>query len=458
MDASVTPDDRFSPGAPRVDGSLPRWQRWLLPAIVGAEDAARDAHGGTTLPRSVRDWLVDFTLFGFALMVGVGSLVADHHNHVSSTLFAIDVVLTVPACLLLWVRRRYPVAVGWLAVGALVCSGGACGAGLVALFTVAVHCAPRRAFQLAALSGVAGGVDAALYTNGDYNFGKFAFWLVLTIAVVGFGLYVRVRRELLLSLRERARRAEDEQQLRVHDAQLAERARIAREMHDVLAHRISLLSVHAGALEFNPGASPQEIARAASVIRVSARAAQEDLREVIGVLRADVESEDPQPPQPTIADLKRLLDESHGAGMNVSLLNRLEGVPLSPVLGRTVYRLVQEALTNVRKHAPGQVATITIGGDRKAGIQIEIANRPRVGEATAGGVAAGAGNLPNAQEGGHVGSGMGLVGLAERVSLIGGQLAAEPLPGGGFRLAATLPWSDPEPLETEPDRAHETTA
>ena len=227
----------------------------------------------------------------------------------------------------------------------------------------------------------------------------------------------------------------------------------------MLAHRISLLAVHAGALEFNPDASPQEIARAASVIRVSARAAQEDLREVIGVLRADVEPEDPQPPQPTIADLKRLVDESHGAGMEVSLLNHLEGVELSPVLGRTVYRLVQEALTNARKHAPGQVVTITIGGDRKAGVQVEVANRPRVGEASAGG-AAGVGTQPHDQEGDHVGSGTGLVGLAERVSLVGGQLAAEPLPGGGFRLVATLPWSDPEPLETETeaDRAQETSA
>ncbi len=101
----------------------------------------------------------------------------------------------------------------------------------------------------------------------------------MTVAVVLFGLYVRARRELVLSLQERARRAEDEQQLRVREAQLAERARIAREMHDVLAHRISLLSVHAGALEFNPDASPEEIARAAAVIRISAREAQEELRE-----------------------------------------------------------------------------------------------------------------------------------------------------------------------------------
>jgi signal transduction histidine kinase len=215
-------------------------------------------------------------------------------------------------------------------------------------------------------------------------------------------------------------------------------------MHDVLAHRISLLSVHAGALEFNPDASPEQIARAAGVIRVSARAAQEELREVIGVLRADAaEVDDVQPPQPTIADLPRLIEESRSAGMDVSMSNTLEQQALPPILGRTAYRLIQEGLTNARKHAHSQVVTIAIEGDRTAEVvRVEVVNRPRVGqsdssEAHAQGVEAARGSD-------HVGSGMGLVGIAERVTLVGGRLISELLPEGGFKLIATLPWSDPE--------------
>jgi signal transduction histidine kinase len=415
-----------------TDPGISRWQRWLLPAVIGTEGAQRDAHGGTNVPRSVRDWVVDLVVFGFAVIVCFGELWTNHRN-VGTTTFVIDSVLGLPCCGLVWVRRRHPLAVGWIAVGCSMLSEAAGGAAIVALFTVAVHCQPRRTFQLASLAGLAGVTCGFLYAHPSrFNFGTLFSWVVVTIAVVGFGSFVRARRELLLSLRDRAHRAEDEQHLRVREAQLAERARIAREMHDVLAHRISLLSVHAGALEFNPHASPEEIARAAGVIRVSARAAQEELREVIGVLRAGAELEDVQPPQPTIVDLATLVEESRTAGMDVSFKDALEGRPLSPILGRSIYRVVQEALTNARKHAPGQVVTITLDGDRADGVSVEVVNRPWVGKA----------EPSDRDDGGHVASGMGLVGLTERVTLIGGQLLAEPLAGGGFRLLATLPWSE----------------
>ena len=421
-------------------GALPRWQRWVLPAVIGTEGAQRDANGGTDVPRSPRDWVVDLLFFGFALISAAGSLFGNRHE-VSTTMFVIDGVLGVPSCLLVWQRRRHPLAVGWIAVGLSTVSQAAGGAAIVAMFTVAVHCAPRRTMQVGALSVVAAATSAAIYTTSYYAYGTLAFWVVATIAVVGFGMYVRARRELLLSLQERARRAEDEQHLRVREAQLAERARIAREMHDVLAHRISLLSVHAGALEFNPGASAEEIARAAAVIRVSARAAQEELREVIGVLRAGSEElEDLQPPQPTIGDLPRLVEESRAAGMDVSFKDALQAGALSPILGRTVYRVVQEALTNVRKHAPGQVVTITLDGDRGGEVRVEVVNRPWVGQAPSS--APGAAGTESADD--HVGAGMGLVGLNERVTLVGGRLVSEPLAGGGFRLEAALPWHDAE--------------
>ncbi|MDE3130196.1 MAG: sensor histidine kinase [Acidobacteriota bacterium] len=418
-------------------GALPRWQRWLLPAVIGTPGATRDADGGTRLPRSVRDWVVDIVFFAFALVVCFAELWANHRQ-VGTTVFVLDAVCGVPACLLIWVRRRHPLAVGFLAVALSTVSEAAGGAAIVGLFTVAVHGQPRRTVQVALLSAFTGVTCAAIYTRGGFSFGTLFFWLVATVAVVAFGSAVRARRELLLSLQERARRAEDEQHLRVREAQLAERARIAREMHDVLAHRISLLSVHAGALEFNPSAAPEEIARAAGVIRVSARAAQEELREVIGVLRAGLELEDVQPPQPTIADLATLVEESRAAGMDVSFKDGLRELSLSPILGRTVYRVVQEALTNARKHAAGQVVTITLDGDRAAGVRAEVVNRPWVGQA---GAVAGA---VQEDDGAHVGSGTGLVGLNERVTLVGGRLVSERLAGGGFKLMVTLPWTDAE--------------
>ena len=148
------------------------------------------------------------------------------------------------------------------------------------------------------------------------------------------------------------RHAEAEQELRVEQVRYAERTRIAREMHDVLAHRISLLSLHAGALEFRPDAPPEEVARAAAVIRASAHQALEDLRAVIGVLRDGADGEAPQPPQPTLAALPGLLEESRAAGMLLHADVRLGDLAAVPdAIGRHALRIVQEALTNARKHA-----------------------------------------------------------------------------------------------------------
>lgn len=161
----------------------------------------------------------------------------------------------------------------------------------------------------------------------------------------------------MLSLRDRAARAETEALLRVEQAQHQAREAIAREIHDVLGHRLSLLSVHAGALEYHPGASAEDVARAAKVIRESAHQALQDLREVVGVLRAPVG----ELPQPTLADLQQLVAESGQAGMRVDLREEVHGAVPGRV-GRTAYRTVQEALTNARKHAPGAEVRVSLTG------------------------------------------------------------------------------------------------
>jgi signal transduction histidine kinase len=217
---------------------------------------------------------------------------------------------------------------------------------------------------------------------------------------------------------------------RVEQARRAERTLIAREMHDVLAHRLSLLSVHAGALEFRPDAPAEEIERAAGVIRDSAHAALQELREVIGLLRElDPESDEgPEPPQPTLGDVPALVDESREAGMEVRLNVQVdEPQAVGAAAGRTVFRVVQEGLTNARKHAPGSLVDVEIARDSSGQLTAAVVTRPRVGTI----VGQAAAPLP--------GTGSGLVGLAERVTLTGGRLAHGHTVGGGYALRATLP-------------------
>jgi hypothetical protein len=195
------------------------------------------------------------------------------------------------------------------------------GAALVALFTVAVRRPPRVTAVLFVLGVVATAVFAWVRPEAGKTVVALGFGFAVQCAVVGWGTVVRHRRELVLSLRERAARAEAEAALRAERAQLQAREAIAREMHDVLGHRLSLLSVHAGALEYRQDAPAEDVARSAAVIRESAHQALQDLRGVIGVLRAPVR----ELPQPTFADLAAMVAESARAGMPVVLRDGVDG-------------------------------------------------------------------------------------------------------------------------------------
>jgi signal transduction histidine kinase len=244
--------------------------------------------------------------------------------------------------------------------------------------------------------------------------------------IVAWGMFRRTR---LQTQRERTRRTEAVEQLRVEQIRYAERTRIAREMHDVLAHRISLLSLHAGVLEFRPDAPPEEVARAAGVIRASAHQALEELRAVIGVLRdgPDGQGPQPQPPQPTLASLPGLLEESRAAGMRIQAEVSLPDLAAVPdAIGRHALRIAQEALTNARKHATQAPVELRIDGAPGDGLTIEVRN-PVPALATA------ESKIP--------GTGAGLLGLAERATLSGGRLEHGLDDQGNFRLHAWLPWS-----------------
>ncbi|WP_320671416.1 sensor histidine kinase [Patulibacter defluvii] len=394
---------------------------------------------GTPIKRRTRDWIIDSLCFLLAILFGVLTYADAFPDGVATdALAAVDLVVGVAACLSVWLRRRWPVQ---LAVVLGIVSSFvslSTGAAAVAVFTVVLHRTPRVAMPVVALNLASACVYMVVHPDDDMALvWQFALTGVIVAAIVGWAMAVRARRQLILSLRDRALRAESEQQLQVTQARDHERARIAREMHDVLAHRISLLSMHAGALEFRPDATPEEVARAAGVIRSSAHQALEDLREVIGVLRGSDEAGAREAtsttrPQPTLDDVPALLAESRAAGMRIRERIEVADGPPPASVGRNAYRVVQEGLTNARKHAAGAVVEVTVSGSPAAGLTIEIRNPTPVGVLAPTGGAGAAGGLP--------GSGTGIIGLAERATLAGGRLDHGPTADGGFRLRAWFPW------------------
>ncbi|WP_052385032.1 sensor histidine kinase [Streptomyces sp. NRRL F-2890] len=369
--------------------------------------------------RSRRDWIVDITAIAVAACFSVltsGVLFGEvRHPH---WLLVLDQIAAAGACAALWLRRRHPFALALVLVVLSAFSHFMGGPLWVALFTAAVHCRPRAVALLVGIQLLLRPIGLALRPESQVpDELAVAASLVAMTAVISWGMTVRYRRRLIATLYEQAQRATRES--------------IAREMHDVLAHRLSLLSVHAGALEYAAGASPQDVRRAAGVIRSSAHQALEELRDVIGVLRAAPGEEpgtDGTRPQPTHRELPRLAQESRLAGARVTLDQRLappDADALPENTGRTVYRIVQEGLTNARKHAPGAETTVTVDGARGTGVTVEIRNP------------LGAPQRPGARL--IPGSGRGLTGLRERVALAGGRIEAG-RDRGHFRLHAWLPW------------------
>jgi signal transduction histidine kinase len=406
----------FPVAPPRLE-EMNAYRAGLSRLVVADEDEAPPA------PRARRDWIIDSSLFLLALGFGSGSLVSSAQHGLGGSLLPVDAIAGAGLCLALWWRRRWSFALGLVSLPILAVSAFAGPAGAIILFTVAAHRRWQLAGVVAVLQLALLPLERALHPQGDSLTAYYLGGVLGTAAIVAWGMFLRGRRQ---AQRERLRRTEVEEQLRVEQIRHAERTRIAREMHDVLAHRISLLSLHAGALEFRPDAPPEEIARASAVIRASARQALEDLRVVIGLLRDGDDGGSPQPPQPTLAALPGLLEESRAAGMQLHSDVRLPDLTAVPDgIGRHALRIVQEALTNARKHAPSAPVELRVEGARGEGLTIEVRNPVRV-------LTAAAVTIP--------GSGTGLVGLAERTMLSGGRLEHGLDDHGDFQLRAWLPW------------------
>jgi signal transduction histidine kinase len=377
--------------------------------------------------RTRRDWAVD--LVGFLVAVGFGVLILISAQHdprpLSTSELVIDISCGALACLSLWWRRRWPLAVALISVLLGTFSTSATIAGLLALSSLAVHRSARPVILAAAL-WIPSSLIYAIYSGRSDILSVLLLVTALVLAATAWGMYVRARRQLLLSLRERALRAEAEQRSHAGRVQLAERTRIAREMHDVLAHRISMIAIHAGGLEVRPDLPPEKIRETAELLRTTARQALEELRDVIGVLREDQGKDaTPAAPQPTLADIPRLVEETRRTEAKIEFVMLVDHPDAAPsALGRDAYRIVQEALTNIGKHARGTAGRVQVSGAEGSGLHINIRNRlPIHADPTP---------LP--------GSGAGLLGLQERVTLAGGTLVHGPDGSGDFVVDAELQW------------------
>jgi signal transduction histidine kinase len=300
----------------------------------------------------------------------------------------------------------------------------AAGAAIIGVYTVAAYRGRRIPVAMVLLYAATGAISLILFP--DQNIGVVGNMIVavaMTAAAFGWGLAARSRRQLLVATADRAERAEADRHARVAEARRAERTRIAAEMHDMLAHRLSMLSLHAGAIELRPNASPEDLAASAGIVRASAHQALDELRKVIGVLRDG--TQDDLAPQPAAADLDALLEECRAAGMRIDLAAALpDSAAIPPELGRHAYRVVQEGLTNASKHAPGQPVQLALTGQAGGDLCIEITNAtstatPRV-------------PVP--------GAGVGLIGLRERIEMLGGSLDDGADSTGRHRLRASIPW------------------
>jgi signal transduction histidine kinase len=385
--------------------------------------------------RTRSDWTVDALQFAGALGFWIPSLVGDRADSVGAWFWPIDLVLGLLACLVLWWSRRYPTFVGALLIvpGTLSYTAGA--AVIIGVYRMASLGTPRKTLLLTALHlALAIPYHFVAPIAGVPWVAYLIMVSLLYILATTIGLLVRARRQVVQGLREQARLDRERYDAELTSIRRDEREGIAREMHDVLAHRISLLSVHAGALEFRSQASetngdramtPTEIAEAARIIRENAHLAVEDLREVLSVLRDD-ESTGPAlgsgRAQPDLDDVPHLVEEATRAGQRVELsFDRAAIGELRASVQRTVYRVVQEGLTNARKHAPQTRVFVNVGGNHE-GVHVQVSNPVAVGVT--------ASEIPGALA--------GVAGLAERVSIDGGTLR-HGVSEGVFSLECDIP-------------------
>lgn len=335
----------------------------------------------------------------------------------------LDVILGIASFIAYRYHRQRMVGVALLTIALGGFSAIAAGPAVLAFIAMSTRRRWREIVGLGLLN-VAAGLLYTYLTPGPAEWYLDAIFAVLATGIsAAIGLYIGARRELVATLRDRADRAEREQAMRVAQAQANERSRIAREMHDVLAHRISLVAMHAGALAFRTDLSAAETTRTADIIRQNAHQALADLRQILGVLREADGSKGAERPQPTLRDLEALIEDERRAGARIRLSSSVAFDQVPESIGRNAFRMVQESLTNARKHAPDTTVDVLVEGESGGTLRLEVRNPVRLG-------------MPEDEV---PGAGLGLIGLAERATLNGGGLK-HATRRGQFVLHAWLPW------------------
>jgi signal transduction histidine kinase len=335
---------------------------------------------------------------------------------------AVLLVFALASAALYW-RRRAPLVVLGVAVVAWAVTVGSGYADLGGVAIIALYSAGRYATEDRwGQVGVAAAI-AVVSLDGLTNpapWGEAVLGAVVMFVAWYVGRRVRLRKQ-------RAAQVLREQAAEARRIVTEERTRIARELHDVVAHRVSLMTVQAGAAKAVAAEDPVAALRAMGAVEQAGRQALDELRHLLGVLRPETDL-DGLGPQPGLADLPRLVEQIRGAGVGVSLATEGVSAELPARVDLFAYRIVQEALTNVLKHAgPGAHTEVRLGSDR-SGIVVEVLDDGHDAAVMPG---------PGVAEGGA--RGHGIVGMRERARLLGGTLDAGPRPGGGFRVVAHLP-------------------
>ncbi|MDV5146550.1 sensor histidine kinase [Streptomyces sp. SBC-4] len=350
-------------------------------------------------------------------------------------------VVAVLFSLVVALRRRAPekmlllaVALGLVQLGFGLMPFMADFAMLVIVFTVAAHDGPRWASRLALVGGLSASTLSQVrwpMEDIDSVAAQIFFTVIMTVPfalawVLGDSL--RTRRAYFAQLEERASRLEQEREAQAKVAVAAERARIARELHDVVAHNVSVMVVQADGAAYVMDSSPETAKQALETISTTGRQALAEMRRLLGILRTGEHQEAGEyVPQPDVGQIEDLVEQVRSAGLTVDFAIEGSPRPLPSGVELTAYRIVQEALTNTRKHGGPDVGASVrlVYFDDGLGLLVEDDGRGAPQEMY--------------EDGGADGRGHGLIGMRERVGMVGGTLDAGPRPGGGFRISALLP-------------------
>ena len=397
-------------------------------ALITVSTVATDHSAATPTRGGRREWLVSAVIATCAVLVTL-ALVLGPYSHARGR----GLVLAFVACSPVMLLRRWPLVVLAAAVmpNALAMAEGipalsfgvmlGLGSYLTASRLPRQVSIPATAASATVLGGAVG--YATLMVRGAAPAAEVVQGLLPLAAAWFIGDSVAARRRYQAGLAEQQERERAAEAERARHQVHSERVRIARELHDVVAHTLAVITVQAGVGRRLADKHPEQATTALESIETIGRTAQDELHAVLGLLRDKENATPALAPAPKLVDIKELVDTVRAAGTPVDL--RLSGTdrPLSPALELSIYRVVQEALTNVVKHAPGTRATVSLAVSARA-VRLDVTNDCGPGGAAANG---------------EIKPGLGIVGMYERIGAFGGWFVAEPLAGRGFRVTAEIP-------------------